>query len=328
MIFFFAVSLGWIAFAAGSVLAGASKRRDLARLRRTRPRRPARAARRRCAHRPGDADLQRGSGAHHRGAAGHGRRRWQQIGAQSRVSRSSCSPTRPMRMRGSARPRPSTSCAARSRRIMPVWYRRRWRNIARKSGNIEDFVTRWGGRYDAHDRARRGQPDRRVHARAAGAHDAGRSRRSASCRPRRSSSAHAPCSAGCSSSPPASTARSSRADWRRGRATAATTGATTRSSAWRLSPRAAGCRSSRAASRSAATCCRTISSRPRSCAAAAGRCAWPPISAAPGRNRPPSLIDVAIRDRRWAQGNLQHMKIIGARGLSLHQPTASRHRAS
>ena len=29
MIFFFAVSLGWIAFAAGSVLAGASKRRDL-----------------------------------------------------------------------------------------------------------------------------------------------------------------------------------------------------------------------------------------------------------------------------------------------------------
>jgi membrane glycosyltransferase len=31
---------------------------------------------------------------------------------------------------------------------------------------------------------------------------------------------------------------------------------------------------------------------------------------------PPSLIDIAIRDRRWAQGNLQHMKIIGASGLS------------
>ena len=31
---------------------------------------------------------------------------------------------------------------------MPVWYRRRWLNIARKSGNLEDFVTRWGGRYD------------------------------------------------------------------------------------------------------------------------------------------------------------------------------------
>ena len=32
--------------------------------------------------------------------------------------------------------------------IMPVWYRRRWRNEARKSGNIADFVTTWGGRYD------------------------------------------------------------------------------------------------------------------------------------------------------------------------------------
>jgi len=31
---------------------------------------------------------------------------------------------------------------------------------------------------------------------------------------------------------------------------------------------------------------------------------------------PPSLVDVAVRDRRWAQGNLQHLKIIGARGLS------------
>ncbi len=31
---------------------------------------------------------------------------------------------------------------------MPVWYRRRWKNVARKSGNIEDFVSRWGGRYD------------------------------------------------------------------------------------------------------------------------------------------------------------------------------------
>ena len=32
---------------------------------------------------------------------------------------------------------------------------------------------------------------------------------------------------------------------------------------------------------------------------------------------PPSLIDVAVRDRRWCQGNLQHMRIIGARGLQL-----------
>jgi len=32
---------------------------------------------------------------------------------------------------------------------------------------------------------------------------------------------------------------------------------------------------------------------------------------------PPSLIDVAVRDRRWAQGNLQHIKIIGTSGLRL-----------
>lgn len=31
---------------------------------------------------------------------------------------------------------------------------------------------------------------------------------------------------------------------------------------------------------------------------------------------PPSLVDVAVRDRRWAQGNLQHLKIIRTAGLS------------
>jgi membrane glycosyltransferase len=30
---------------------------------------------------------------------------------------------------------------------------------------------------------------------------------------------------------------------------------------------------------------------------------------------PPSLVDLAIRDRRWCQGNLQHSKVIGGRGL-------------
>lgn len=30
---------------------------------------------------------------------------------------------------------------------------------------------------------------------------------------------------------------------------------------------------------------------------------------------PPCLIDLATRDRRWAQGNLQHLKIVGAKGL-------------
>lgn len=32
---------------------------------------------------------------------------------------------------------------------------------------------------------------------------------------------------------------------------------------------------------------------------------------------PPSLIDLAVRDRRWCQGNLQHSRVIGARGLKV-----------
>ncbi len=32
---------------------------------------------------------------------------------------------------------------------------------------------------------------------------------------------------------------------------------------------------------------------------------------------PPSLIDVLVRDRRWCQGNLQHMRIMFAKGLVL-----------
>jgi membrane glycosyltransferase len=31
---------------------------------------------------------------------------------------------------------------------MAVWYRRRYRNTARKAGNLKDFVERWGGRYE------------------------------------------------------------------------------------------------------------------------------------------------------------------------------------
>jgi len=31
---------------------------------------------------------------------------------------------------------------------IPVWYRRRWQNVARKSGNVEEFVEKWGARYD------------------------------------------------------------------------------------------------------------------------------------------------------------------------------------
>ena len=30
---------------------------------------------------------------------------------------------------------------------------------------------------------------------------------------------------------------------------------------------------------------------------------------------PPTLIDQAVRDRRWAQGNIQHLKLLGASGF-------------
>ena len=42
---------------------------------------------------------------------------------------------------------------------------------------------------------------------------------------------------------------------------------------------------------------------------------------------PPSLIDLAARDRRWCQGNLQHSRIIGARGFvwATRQHFADRH---
>src|SRR5690606_851017 len=32
---------------------------------------------------------------------------------------------------------------------MPVWYRRRYRNTGRKAGNVQEFVSRWGARYEA-----------------------------------------------------------------------------------------------------------------------------------------------------------------------------------
>ena len=76
MIFFFAVSLGWIAFAAGSV---SGRRLEAARSR------PAARTQPRVAHGAGDADLQRRSAAHHGGAAGHGAKRWR---ASTRIAAS------------------------------------------------------------------------------------------------------------------------------------------------------------------------------------------------------------------------------------------------
>ena len=42
-----------------------------------------------------------------------------------------------------------------------------------------------------------------------------------------------------------------------------------------------------------------------------------PILGGSYEESPPSLIDLATRDRRWCQGNLQHARVIGARGFTL-----------
>ena len=138
MIFFFAVSLGWIAFAAGSVLAGASKRRDPA---------PAQLA-------PAAASMtalvmpiynedptRTAAGLQAMGEA------LQRIDANRSFEIVILSDSTD----ADAWIRETLSVAklrAALSPVMPVWYRRRWQNVARKSGNLEDFVTRWGGRYD------------------------------------------------------------------------------------------------------------------------------------------------------------------------------------
>ena len=137
MIFFFAVSLGWIAFAAGSVLAAASKQRDAA---------PPELL-------PGQSatalvmpiyneDPTRTTTALQAMAEALGQlgaNHWFEIVILSDSTNADAWIRETLsvdRLRASLQ------------EVMPVWYRRRWQNIARKSGNVEDFVTRWGGRYE------------------------------------------------------------------------------------------------------------------------------------------------------------------------------------
>ena len=136
MIFFFAVSLGWIAFAAGSVLAGASKRRD------PKPDADAPPSLTALVMPIYNEDPLRTTSALQAMAE-----------ALSHIDAHRCfeivilsdSTNADAWIRESLRvDRLRTALV----NIMPVWYRRRWQNVARKSGNLEDFVRRWGGRYD------------------------------------------------------------------------------------------------------------------------------------------------------------------------------------
>jgi len=138
MIFFFAVSLSWIAFSAGSVLAGASKRRErvpaadpadhsmltalVMPIYNEDPRRTMTAL-----QAMGEALV--GIGAQH---------------AFEIVVLSDSTDADAWIRETVSVDRLRQALAGR----VAVWYRRRWQNVARKSGNIEDFVKRWGGRYE------------------------------------------------------------------------------------------------------------------------------------------------------------------------------------
>jgi membrane glycosyltransferase len=136
MIFFFAISLGWIAFAAGSVLAGASKRRDPI------PGAPAPAAALTALVMPIYNEDPTRTTAGLRAMAEALQRSDAHRGFEIVILSDSTNADAWIR---------ETLSVARLRAalqpIMPVWYRRRWLNIARKSGNLEDFVARWGARY-------------------------------------------------------------------------------------------------------------------------------------------------------------------------------------
>jgi membrane glycosyltransferase len=136
MIFFFAVSLGWIAFAAGSVLAGASKRRD------PNPVAGASASLTALVMPIYNEDPLRTTTALQAMAealAHIGANRSFEIVILSDSTNADAWIRETLTVNRLRNSLLST---------MSVWYRRRWRNVARKSGNIEDFVARWGGRYD------------------------------------------------------------------------------------------------------------------------------------------------------------------------------------
>jgi membrane glycosyltransferase len=137
MIFFFAVSLGWIAFAAGSVLAGASKRRDA-----TPPPSAGNASLTALVMPIYNEDPVRTTAALQAMAEAlndiAANRRFEIVVLSDSTQADSW-----------IRETAAIDLLRKSlQSVMPVWYRRRWQNIARKSGNLEDFVSRWGGRYD------------------------------------------------------------------------------------------------------------------------------------------------------------------------------------
>jgi membrane glycosyltransferase len=302
MIFFFAVSLGWIAFAAASVLAGASKRRDpawgsgagtlTALVMPTYNEDPLRTTAALQAMAEGLALIDA-----HRGfeivilSDSTNADAWIRESLSVDLLRAALQP------------------------IVPVWYRRRWENTARKSGNIDDFVTRWGGRYDHMIvldadslidaptlqrlvRAMQSDPDLGILQTAPQLIGAttffGRLQQFAAC-------VYGPVIT---------------------RGLSAWSGDS--GNYWghnaiiRIAAFAQHCGLPKLPGRKPFG--GFILSHDFVEAALMRRAGWKVRMATDcggsWEESPPSLIDIAIRDRRWAQGNLQHMKIIGSAGLS------------
>jgi membrane glycosyltransferase len=303
MIFFFAISLGWIAFAAGSVLAGASKRRDPNFSSDAQPSLTALVMPiynedpvRTTAALQAMAEALQHLGAHRSFEI--------VILSDSTNADSWVRETLGVdRLRNSLLP------------VMPVWYRRRWQNIARKSGNIEDFVTRWGARYDHMivldadslidaptlqqlARAMQADPDLGILQTAPQLIGAktlfGRLQQFAAC-------VYGPVIT---------------------RGLGAWSGDS--GNYWghnaiiRMTAFAEQCGLPKLKGRKPFG--GFVLSHDFVEAALMRRAGWKVRMATDcggtWEESPPSLIDIAIRDRRWAQGNLQHMKIIGSTGLS------------
>jgi membrane glycosyltransferase len=304
MIFFFSVSLGWIAFAAGSVFAGASKRHE---------RIPADDAQNRSTtalvmpiYNEDPNRTTTALRAMAEALAGIGANR----GFEIVVLSDSTDADAWIR---------ETHCVEQLRQalagVMPVWYRRRWQNVARKSGNVEDFVKRWGGRYehmivldadsliDARTLQRlalamQDDPDLGILQTAPQLIGArtffGRLQQFAAC-------VYGP------------VITHGLAAWSGDAGNYWGHNAIIRVPAF-------------------AACCGLPQLKGRKPfgghvlshdfveAALMRRAGWKVrMTTELGgswEESPPSLIDIAVRDRRWAQGNLQHMKIIGAKGLS------------
>ncbi len=304
MIFFFAISLAWIAFAAGSVLAGASKRRDRA---------------------PGggecpggltalvmpiyNEDPTRTTAALQAMAEALGR-----IGANAAFEIVVLSDS----TNADAWIRETVAVGALRRSlaaVMPVWYRRRWRNVARKSGNLEDFVTRWGGRYD-----------HMIVLDADSLIDATTLKRLVQMM-------HEDPALGIlQTAPQLIGARTFFGRLQQFAASAYGPVITRGLAAWSGDSGNYWGHNAIIRVRAFADCCGLPELEGRKPfgghvlshdfveAALMRRGGWKvrmtTECGGSWEESPPSLIDVAIRDRRWAQGNLQHMKIIGASGLS------------